>query len=96
VVTCAVVRKENGSASALVGLAERLAPHVLRIGVRQATAAAVGSARGALRITASWSSTQRHLPRRVRVVVRERSGAGNETDVIAWEFKAPGSSVTHC
>ncbi len=82
--------------SALVGLAERLAPHALRAGARQATAASVRSARGPLLVTAWWSSTQRDLPRRIRLVIKEHSGAGNETDVIAWEFKVPGPSVTHC
>jgi hypothetical protein len=83
-------------ASALVGLAERLAPQALRAGARQATAASVRSARGPLIVTAWWSSTQRDLPRRIRLVIKEHSGAGNETDVIIWQFKVPGPSVTHC
>lgn len=82
--------------SALVGLAERLAPQALRAGVRQATVASVRSARGPLLVTAWWSATQRDLPRRIRLVIKEHSGAGEETDVIAWEFKVPGPSVTHC
>ena len=83
-------------ASALVGLAERLAPRGLRSGARQATAAAVRSARGPLRVTAWWSARQPELPRRIRLVVNEHSGAGNETEMITWTFKVPGPSVTHC
>jgi hypothetical protein len=83
-------------ASALVALAERLAPRALRDGARQATAAAVRSARGSLRVTTGWSSTQRDLPQRIRLVVDEHSGAGNEIEVITWTFNVPGLSVTHC
>jgi hypothetical protein len=83
-------------ASALAGLAARLAPAAVRDGARQATAAAAGSARGPIRVTAWWSSTQRDLPRRVRLVLNERAGAGDETVVIAWAFTVPGRSVMHC
>jgi hypothetical protein len=79
----------------LVAVATALAPAPLREGVRKATAWAAHTSRGPLRVTAWWSSSQRDLPRRVRVLLNERSGAGDETDVIGWAF-TPGSAPGGC
>ncbi|HEY3764783.1 MAG TPA: hypothetical protein VGL44_06460 [Gaiellales bacterium] len=80
----------------LVALAGRLAPPALRAGARAATAWAAHTARAPIRVTAWWSSAQPRLPRRVRLVLTGRSGVGDETDILAWSFRVPGPSVTHC
>jgi hypothetical protein len=83
------------SPAQLVAVSTALAPASLRSGAHQATEWAARTSRGPLRVTAWWSSSQRHLPRRVRVVINEHSGAGDETDVIAWTF-APGAAAPGC
>ncbi len=80
----------------LVALAGRLAPPALRTGARAATAWAAHTARAPIRVTAWWSSAQPTLPRRIRLVLAEHSGAGDETVILAWRFTVPGPTVTHC
>jgi hypothetical protein len=83
------------SADQLVAASSSLAPPALQDGVRQATEHATRTARGPLRMTAWWSSAQRDLPSRVRIVVHGRSPAGKETDAIAWAF-GPGTTPADC
>jgi hypothetical protein len=82
-------------AEQLVAVSSSLAPPALRDAVGQATEYAAGTARGPLRVTAWWSSAQRYLPSRVRIVVHGRSPAGQETDAIAWAF-GPGTAAANC